>query len=287
MRSALRAILTFSVVLVLALAAIPASAGQSEEAAFLASINQSRSAAGLNPLAGFWDLADDARVHTSEMLAAGQIYHSSNSQLASYATGWALLGENVGMGPNPSLLHQAFMNSPSHRANILGDYDLVGVGAQTDASGTMFVTVVFMKSAAPAPAPTTTTTTTTAPPATTTTPPPTTTTAPPATTTTAPPTPAPPATGPTTTPTTTQSPPIAPATTQPTAAPSTPGAPNATPDLERQVSAVEGSRPAVKASGGVLSREIGRFRPVFGILNSAGSEPILLHTSSGVPVTIE
>ena len=283
MRSVLRTILTVSAVLALSGAAMPAVAGQSEEAAFIASINQSRASAGLNQLAGFWDLADDARVHTAEMLAAGQIYHSSNSQLASYATGWSLLGENVGMGPNPSLLHQAFMNSPTHRANILGDFDLVGVGAQTDASGTMFVTVIFMKSAAPAPAPTTTTT---APPPTTTTtaPPPTTTTTPPTTTTTtAPPTTAPP----TTTPPTTQAPSAAPGATQSTVAVSATDTPNATAELERRVSVVEGSRPANKASGGVFSREIGRFRPVFGILNAAGSEPILLHTSNGVPVTIE
>ena len=75
------------------------------------------------------------------------------------ATGWSVLGENVGKGPSVSVLHQAFMESPSHKANILGDFDRVGVGVGFDAESKMYVTVMFMKSNAP----TTTTTTTIAP----------------------------------------------------------------------------------------------------------------------------
>ena len=286
MRRVLRGILTLSAVMVLTFAALPASAAPADEAAFVNSINQSRSAAGLAPLTTFWDLADDARVHTAEMMAAGQIYHSSNSQLAGYSTGWALLGENVGMGPNPSLLHQAFMNSPSHRANILGDYDLVGVGADRSGDGTMFVTVVFMKSAAPAPA----TTTTTAPP-------PTTTTAPP---TTAPPTTAPPVTAPPTTAPPTSTPPTtAPVRTPPSPGPTTTTQPSSTTttaqdaqterasSLDRFTEAVAGPRPAAKASHGVFTRDVGQFRPIFALLDRVGSEPLVVHTSSGVPVTIE
>jgi hypothetical protein len=104
------------------------------------------------------------------MIAAGKIYHSTSAQLSSYTTGWTQVGENVGMGPNPSILHTAFMGSPSHKANILGDYDRVGVGADRAPDGTMFVTVLFMKSASvPATTSTTTPPPTTAPPTTTTT----------------------------------------------------------------------------------------------------------------------
>ncbi len=156
MRHILQSFLTLSAILALTAAALPATATPTDEAEFVSLINQSRAAAGLSALTVFADLTDDARIHTADMIGAGRVFHSSNAQLGSYATGWSLLGENVGMGPNPALLHQAFMNSESHRSNILGDYDLVGVGADRSADGVMFVTVVFMRTAAP---PTTTTTT--------------------------------------------------------------------------------------------------------------------------------
>jgi hypothetical protein len=145
-----------------------ASASPSEEAEFVSLINQSRAAAGLASLTSHGDLVAGARNHTAEMIPTGTIFHSTTAELSSVTGGWSVLGENVGKGPNPSVLHRAFMESPSHTANILGDFDSVGVGVGHDADGTLYVTVIFMKSAtattAPAPttpAPTTTTTTTT------------------------------------------------------------------------------------------------------------------------------
>ena len=266
--------------------ALPIAASPGDEAQFVSLMNQSRADAGLGALTGHADLTDDARVHTADMIAAGQVFHSTAAQLGSYATGWSLLGENVGMGPNPALLHQAFMNSTSHRANILGDYDLVGVGADRSADGVMFVTVVFMKSAAPAP------TTTTAPPTTTTTVPVTTTTAPPVTTTTVPvtTTTAPPAQ---TTPepvTTTTAPPntttTVPVTTSEADTTTTP-AESGTSQLTLPVDTPIGERPAAKVAGAITERDHVMFRPIFSILEVAGSDPIVRFTSNGTPVTIE
>ena len=254
--------------------AVPALAS-AEESEFIALINQSRSAQGLGPLSDFWDLTDDARVHTAEMMAAGQIYHSTNAQLSGYTTGWAKLGENVGMGPNPSLLHQAFMSSPGHRANILGDFDRVGVGTARSADGTLFVTVLFMQSSQPAP----TTTTTTAPPTTTTTAPPVTaTTAPPTTTTTAPP-----VTATTAPPTTT--------TTAPGPTPATAPQPeaDAAPALITQLThPSDGDRPATRVSNVRADRSVAEFRPVFSFLERTAADwPIQVYTTGGVSVTIE
>jgi uncharacterized protein YkwD len=272
MRRIFRPILTLSAIMVVLAAMLPAVASPEDESQFVALINQSRTESGLTPLDVFWDLADDADVHTAEMIAAGQIYHSSNAQLGSYATGWARLGENVGMGPNPSLLHQAFLSSASHRANILGDYDLVGVGADRAQDGTMFVTVVFMKSAAQ---PTTTTTapSTTAP----------STTAPPTTT---PPTTAPPATAPPTT-----TPP--PATAPPATAPPTTAAPTTTSNAADEAATTgafeptNGERPATKAAGAITERRVVAFRPVFGLLETTPSDPIVVLTSNGFRLVIE
>ena len=157
-------------VLVFASTTAVAAASPGAEAEFVAAINQSRSAAGLAPLTVHNDLVAGARAHTAEMIPTGTIFHSTSGQLASVTTGWSVLGENVGKGPNVSVLHKAFMESPSHKANILGDFDRVGVGVALDAESKMYVTVLFMKSSSAAPTTTTTTApTTTAPPATTTT----------------------------------------------------------------------------------------------------------------------
>jgi len=136
--------------------ALPAQAGT--EGAFLSKINASRSAAGLPPVSVHSDLVPDASAHSAQMMAAGDIYHTS--PLSAVATGWEALAENVGAGPSVDSLHAAFMASAGHRRNILGNYNYVGIGVSQSDSGQLWVTVIFMRKAAPAP----TTTTTTAPP---------------------------------------------------------------------------------------------------------------------------
>jgi hypothetical protein len=134
-----------------------ASPGQESE--FFSLMNSARASAGLAPLASDSALTAYARTHTATMIASGTIFHSSG--LGSITTGWSRMGENVGMGPSPSIIHQAFMASSGHRANILGDYNYAGIGADTAPDGTLYVTVVFMKKGETA-----TTTTTQAPPTT-------------------------------------------------------------------------------------------------------------------------
>jgi hypothetical protein len=157
-----------SVLLAVALATVgmgvSAVADSGSDQAFLSAINSTRSSAGLPALKMDGGLQSHARRHASDMVAADEIYHSSNSELqAAAGSGWDKLGENVGRGGTVSSLHQAFLESSSHRANIHGDYNLVGIGTDTAEDGRLYVTVVFMKKGS-APA-----TTTTAPPTTTTT----------------------------------------------------------------------------------------------------------------------
>jgi hypothetical protein len=142
--------------------AIPAFAGP--EGTLISRINSSRSASGLAPLETYWDLSDDARAHSAAMMDRGEIYHSTS--LGSVTGVWQALGENVGVGADLNAMHDAFMASSSHRSNILGDYNYVGVGVKTDDAGNSWVTVIFMKAAAGLNGETTTTT---QPPATTTT----------------------------------------------------------------------------------------------------------------------
>ena len=143
----------------LLLAGIAHAAG--EESCFTAKINGARAAAGRGPLAVRGDLVTIARRHSGRMAASGSIYH--NGSLSNEAPNdWQSLGENVGMGPACDDIHTAFMNSASHRKNILDpDFNYVGVGVVIAADTTIYVTEVFMQApgqAAPAPPRTTTTT---------------------------------------------------------------------------------------------------------------------------------
>lgn len=145
------AALITTILLATAALATPVLASPGEEASFVGLINQERAGRGLNSLEVYWDLVDDARVHSGVMNDADEIFHSSN--LANVTTGWAALGENVGVGPSVGVLHTAFMNSAGHRDNVLGDWDRIGVGVTHSDQGYLFVTVVFMKLAQPPPAP--------------------------------------------------------------------------------------------------------------------------------------
>jgi uncharacterized protein YkwD len=129
----------------LAVAAPPAFASATE-GKFVEMINSSRAGAGLPALRTRSDLSSYADGHTAKMMAKGTIFHSSTAQMRNMTTGWSLLGENVGMGPDDvEILHQAFMDSPSHRANVLGDFAFVGVGAAVADDGILYVTVEFMR----------------------------------------------------------------------------------------------------------------------------------------------
>lgn len=156
MRNSYRYLVTLMAVVVMVVGlAIPAHAGP--EGTLVSRINSSRAASGLPPLETYWDLTDDARAHSSSMMDRGEIYHSTS--LGSVTGVWQSLGENVGMGVDLGALHNAFMNSSSHRGNILGNYNYVGVGVKTDGAGVHWVTVIFMKAAPGLNGGTTTTTT--------------------------------------------------------------------------------------------------------------------------------
>jgi len=179
-----------------------ASASGSDEAAFVAALNQVRANAGLPALAVNSQLSNLSRGHSQVMADAGSIFHADPIS-AGYSGAWSKIGENVGVGANVQVLLDAFVASPGHYANIVDPaFTQIGVGVVWRDSA-LYTTHRFLQVPGE-----TATTTTTAPPTTTaaptTTPPPTT----PPPTTTAGTNPTPPPT-PTAPPTTTL-PPLAP-----------------------------------------------------------------------------
>lgn len=119
----------------------------SDEDRFVHLINASRAAHGLGSLSVDHNLVGAARAQSQRMANAGTIFHNSNlpNELPG---GWQTIGENVGTGGSVDELHGALMNSPSHKANVLGDYDRVGVGIAM-VGAQYYVTQVFWKTASP------------------------------------------------------------------------------------------------------------------------------------------
>lgn len=63
--------------------------------------------------------------------------------------GWSRAAENVASGYAPSAVVNAWMNSPGHRANILGDFTTIGIGYVNG-----YATQVFAKYPVTQPSPT-------------------------------------------------------------------------------------------------------------------------------------
>lgn len=157
------AVLAVVVAVVLPVAAAVASSSPSpqSEDAFVSYIAQERDGAGLPAYSEQGDLTAVARKHAEDMADAGRIYHNPNLQ--SDVKNWDSVGENVGKGASVESIHRAFMESASHRSEILSTkFTQVGVGV-VERDGTLWVSQVFRKPSAPKPA------TTQPPPATTTT----------------------------------------------------------------------------------------------------------------------
>ena len=133
------------VMLLFAASSLPASASPELNEDMLDLINSERASQGLTALVPYWDLEDDAAKQTARQVRQGKIFHTSDLG-AVVESGWSSIGENVGVGPSMSSLHKAFMNSPGHRANILGNYSHIGISAKTDQYGQKYITVIFMKS---------------------------------------------------------------------------------------------------------------------------------------------
>jgi hypothetical protein len=137
---------SFFVVLLLAggllVAGSPAMALSGTEACFFNSLNSERADVGRPKLVLKSDLVAVARNHSEEMADDETIYHNDNLANEVHGNWWAL-GENVGMGPSCSSIHNAFMASPGHKANILDtDYNQIGIGVEIR-DDTIYVTEVF------------------------------------------------------------------------------------------------------------------------------------------------
>jgi uncharacterized protein YkwD len=147
-RSSLVAVLTVALVTVGVLHASPARADLSpKERQLVGLIQKARDSHHVPKLQVSGKLTQLARKHVAQMINHGNpVMHSSSSQMYGYmrqANCHASLGENVGMDYSVLEMHQAFMGSSGHRANILrSTWRKVGVGVKVH-NGRVWVTELF------------------------------------------------------------------------------------------------------------------------------------------------
>ena len=129
-------------------AVIPSTA----EVQFLSLLNQSRAASGLGPMVRDGGVDGVARAWSQSMAAVyaatgdpvvkpyapndcrqSALCHRPDlvTQVGAVVPQWALIGENIGTGFDVQSLHNSFMASGGHRANIMGNYNRVGIGVVT------------------------------------------------------------------------------------------------------------------------------------------------------------
>jgi len=143
------------------------SFSSASEQQLIALTNQSRANAGRRALRVDSALTSIARYRSKDMIDRNYFSHSippTGKQVFAVMTErgycYNLAGENIGWNTYPddvatAQIHQMFMNSPSHRENILGSaWDVIGVGAYKGADGKKMWTVLFADKCGTAPKPT-------------------------------------------------------------------------------------------------------------------------------------
>jgi len=135
---------------ILVFSSLPGSAQDSGPAQILfASANRERAAQGLGPLKWSATLAKAAQLHAQRMAAQNTLSHQLPGEPAmperatQAGANFSSLAENVAEGPSAENIHQQWMNSPPHRANLL-DPQLNSIGiAVAERNGILFAVEDF------------------------------------------------------------------------------------------------------------------------------------------------
>jgi len=121
-------------------------------------VNTERQRLGLAPVRLSPPLSSLARKHSQNMALRGDISHLSTSgetyseRLVEGEFYFIKNGENVAYSQTfiPEFIHQSFMDSPGHRANVLDpDFDELGIGVVFKEDNVYYITQDFIRALAP------------------------------------------------------------------------------------------------------------------------------------------
>lgn len=111
-------------------------------AIILRETNQYRASQGLGALKPMAALHGVAQRWSARMASTGRFEHNPDFA-AQYPAGWSRAGENIAMGYRRDKVVDAWIGSPGHRANLLGDYTHLGIGVAWDRKGRPYYTQDF------------------------------------------------------------------------------------------------------------------------------------------------
>lgn len=150
----------------LTLAWSPNAFSSTDEALLVKLTNQARASAGLPALKVDATLTSVARWRSQDMIDRDYFSHSIPpngtkvfDELKRIGYCYTAAGENIGTNNYPDdvatqTIQDGFMGSSGHRANILGTWAVIGIGAYKGADGKHVWTVLFANKCGSSPAPT-------------------------------------------------------------------------------------------------------------------------------------
>mgnify|MGYP001213421233 CR=1 FL=1 len=135
--------LAIAALLVLVMGSSLTSCRSSEQARVADLVNQTRAQYGRSYLRDNLQLDQKAQAWAEHLARLNTLKHSNLPEGISYQ--WRSLAENVGYGGSIVQVHQAYMNSPGHRANILDSrWNYMGTGVAWRGNR-VFTVQVFMQ----------------------------------------------------------------------------------------------------------------------------------------------
>jgi uncharacterized protein YkwD len=122
------------------------------ELAIHAQINRYRQSRNLPPLAFDPTISAHAKAHSEAMAKMSNLNHDGfNERLDSVAEtiNYKSAAENVAVNqgyPHPDLTAvQGWIDSPGHHQNIIGNYNLTGIGVAQNSKGEYYFTQIFVR----------------------------------------------------------------------------------------------------------------------------------------------
>jgi uncharacterized protein YkwD len=117
-------------------------------------VNQYRQSKNLPPLVIDPAISAQAKAHSERMAKQGGITHDgfndrvdSISQTIVYRSAAENVAYNMGYGQPDLVAVQGWIESPGHQHNMVGRYDLTGIGVAKNAKGEYYFTQIFIRKA--------------------------------------------------------------------------------------------------------------------------------------------
>lgn len=126
----------------------------SSELAIHNRVNQYRQSQNMPPLTIDPVISAQAKVHSERMARVGRITHDGfNDRVESvakeivYRSASENVGYNVGYAQPEAIAVEDWISSPGHQKNMVGRYDLTGIGSAVNSKGEHYFTQIFIRKA--------------------------------------------------------------------------------------------------------------------------------------------